>query len=180
MTCIVGFSHRGKVYIGGDSSANSDQDISERSDKKVFEKGGMIFGFCGSFRIGQVVQYAMTVPKQRKSQTDHGFLCTTFVDRYTQVLKENRCIPEFTTEECIASFLIGYRGTLYRLDSDFQIAIPASKFDAIGCGDSYALGALYILSHAPDTKPLEKLNLALEAAERFCSGVLSPFTFITK
>ncbi len=50
-------------------------------------------------------------------------------------------------------------------------------FDAVGCGQDYALGALRVLDR---TKPREALKAALDAAAHFSAGVSRPFLFETE
>jgi ATP-dependent protease HslVU (ClpYQ) peptidase subunit len=56
--------------------------------------------------------------------------------------------------------------------SDYQIARPGDEFAAVGCGEDIALGAMYATRHLP---PAKRIEMALEAAERFSAGVRGPF-----
>ena len=69
-------------------------------------------------------------------------------------------------------FLVGYRGNVYEIQSDFQVGVPADSFMACGCGIDLCLGSLYSTTDLP---PRERIKKALEAAERFNGAVRKPF-----
>jgi ATP-dependent protease HslVU (ClpYQ) peptidase subunit len=60
MTCVIGYVDKKTkdIFIGADSSAALGDEIFKRSDEKVFVSGPMIFGFAGSFRMGQILRYS--------------------------------------------------------------------------------------------------------------------------
>src|SRR5436305_5717111 len=62
MTCIVGVAEQGVVYIGGDSAAVSSYNKTVKRDPKVFKKGDLLFGTCGSVRMRQLLQYKLDIP----------------------------------------------------------------------------------------------------------------------
>ena len=68
ITCIVGFSHLGKVYIGGDSAGLSGWGLTVRKDPKVFANGPCIMGFTSSFRMGDLLRYSLVVPERHPDE----------------------------------------------------------------------------------------------------------------
>ena len=65
MTAIVGLVQDGSVYIGADSAGVYGMSLTVRADTKVFRKKKYLFGFTTSFRMGQLIRYAMKLPKPR-------------------------------------------------------------------------------------------------------------------
>jgi len=180
MTCIVGLEHdNGMVSIGGDSAGvNGLLDVRIRTDEKVFINGPMIFGFTSSFRMGQLLRYSLTIPEQLPSQVDdYKFMCTTFIDAVRTCLKSGGYASVKNGEETGGFFLVGYRGKLYRVESDFQVGKSLMTFDACGCGENYALGALAGGETTLTTK--ERIERALEIAAKFSAGVSAPFFVLT-
>ncbi|GAB5505802.1 MAG: hypothetical protein Rhirs2KO_09650 [Rhizobiaceae bacterium] len=176
MTCIVGLVENGAVYIGGDSAGVSDSYLTVRADRKVFRNSDFIMGFTSSFRMGQLLHRAFS-PPQRHPDTDvEKFMVTEFVDAVRQCLKDGGYAEKHNEAERGGTFLVGYQGRLFRIDSDYQVGEAADAFDAVGCGHAIAQGALYA---NPAGRPLDRLKIALEAAERFSSGVRGPFHFET-
>ena len=70
------------------------------------------------------------------------------------------------------SFLIGYKGKVYLVCSDFQVTRMRDGFSAVGCGMYY--GAIEILDAE------KAIMLALEVSARFSAGVCGPFYVLSK
>ncbi len=134
----------------------------------------MIFGFTSSFRMGQILRYSLSCPEQLASETDdYKFMCTMFIDAVRQCLKTGGYAKVKDGEDHGGEFLVGYRGKLYHVHGDFQVGRSVRTFDACGCGEDYALGALW----AGDVgqPPEERIRRALVAAANFSAGVAPPF-----
>ncbi len=180
MTAIAGVEHDGLVVIGGDSAGVAGWRLQVRADEKVFRKGQMIFGFCGSFRLGQLLRHALTLPRRHQDDDVDQWLVVDFIDSVRQVLKDKgNAQKEKEQESADGSFLLGYEGRLYLVDSDYQVGRTVHGFAAVGCGDEIALGALHATAHTTMT-PQQRVRAALEAAAEFSAGVRPPFTILTQ
>ena len=136
MTCIIGYVDKNrKVFIGGDSAGVAGLSISIRKDPKVFKNGAFIMGFTSSFRMGQLLMSSkFVVPKQKKSETDYNFMITTFIDTVIKVFKDGGYIRKEQESLEGGTFLVGYKGKLYEINSDFQVGEVEENFNAVGCG----------------------------------------------
>ena len=74
--------------------------------------------------------------------------------------------------------MFGYRGQLYQVENDFQIAKVRYHFDAVGCGSNLALGCLFGLVNQK-LDPKIRIKKALEAAQEFSAGVREPFHIVS-
>lgn len=182
MTCIVGLVKDDIIYIGGDSAGvDDDMNFTIRKDKKVFKKDNMIFGFSGSFRMGQILQYSFNIPyHNREFQSDFNYLCSEFIDELIDCFKNKGFA---TIEDDVVTggfFLLGYNNNLYHVQNDFQIAKVYRNFNACGCGENYALGALdIILNDNIITEPNDIIKKALMTVEKFSACVKSPFNIVS-
>lgn len=174
MTCIVGLVDAGKVYIGGDSAGVEGLELTVLANRKVFRNGTMALGFTDSFRLGQLLRFALIVPDHDPRVDVERYMVTTFVDAVRACLKTGGYARRINEEESAGRFLVGYQGRLFLVDADYQVDCPADGFAAIGCGHQIAHGALYATQGRPAE---ERVRLALEAAERFSVGVRGPFVF---
>lgn len=178
MTCIVGIVHEGKVYIGGDSAAvwGGTLGIVVRNDRKVFRNGDFVMGFTSSFRMGQLLAFNFNPPKPRQGADVFAYMVTDFIDAARQRMKDGGFarVKDNWSEQG-GTFLVGYAGRLFQICDDFQVGESTHGFDAVGCGDHMALGALYASTETKD--PIERLTTALKAAETFSAGVRGPFHF---
>lgn len=186
MTCIVGLNHSGKIYIGGDSvGVNYALSKCTRTDEKVFENEDMIFGFMDSFRMGQILRYAMIHPERPEEVSDMQYLVAYWIPALIETFEDHGFHGTYNQGEAVGdskkggSFLMGYRGTLYSVEEDFQIGIPSDQYTAIGCGGDLAMGAMFASLQSGKKSPEKILITALEAAEKFSAGVQGPFHIVS-
>lgn len=180
MTCIIGYIHNKKVYIAGDSAGVAGYNISIRKDPKVFKNGKFIMGFTSSFRMGQLLMSSkFKIPRQKSNETDYNYMITSFVDAVIKVFKNGGFLKKQYDVAEGGTFLVGYKGKLYQIDSDFQVGEIEDDFNAIGCGHDIAKGAMYALKNNNELLiPEDRLKIALEAASRFSAGVAPPFNVV--
>lgn len=177
MTVIAGVAHRGRVVIGADSAGVADWSITIRKDPKVFHAGPYLIGFTYSFRMGQVLRHVFKPPPppKRASQVER-FMVVDFVDALRASLKASGWSKLKEGQEEGGTFLVGMRGRLFRVDSDYQIGETRAGYDAVGCGGEIACGALFA---SAAMKPEARVQFALRAAERHSNGVRGPFTILS-
>lgn len=173
MTCIVGVTDGKTVTIGGDSAGVAGYDLTVRADAKVWADNGWVFGFTSSFRMGQLLRYGFTPPAMTEGQDLDEYMVTSFVGAVRQTLKDGGYASVDSNVERGGTFLVGTRGRLFLIDSDYQVGESGYPFDAVGCGESFALGALHAIGDklTPDRRVLR----ALEIAETCSAGVRGPF-----
>lgn len=176
MTCIVGLIHKGKVYMGGDSAGVAGTDVQNRKDVKVFNNGPFVMGFTTSFRMGQLLQFSLKVEQKIKPRQDvMEYMVNVFIPAVQKCLKEGGWVSDGKQG---GNFLVGFKGRLFEIQGDYQVAEVSEEYNAVGCGENYAKGSLYSNRHIKD--PVERINDALKAAEHFSSGVRSPFTIVSE
>lgn len=183
MTCIVAVREGGDVWMGGDSAGVAGYSLTVRADAKVFrrERRGdpWLFGFTTSFRMGQLIRHRLDLPEGPDPDDDGDdavdrFLCTTFVDSLRTCLKDGGWLGRDDGRDDGGTFLVGYRGRVFNVADDFQVGEAVLPYDAVGCGDEYALGALHATVHA-GLAPEARVRGALAAAEHLSAGVARPF-----
>ena len=174
VTCIVGLEHKGAVWMAGDSAGVAGLDLTVRSDAKVFLNGPYVMGFTTSFRMGQILRWSFEPPKPPKEpEYLECFMATDFVNGVRTTLSAGGYATKKNEAEEGGTFLVGVRGVLWCVDSDFQVGRAEAGYDAVGCGEGYAKGALYATQ---GKSPAHRLQKALEAAEAHSAGVRGPYT----
>ncbi len=183
MTCIVAIKDhvRGSVIMGGDSAGVcSDHSIIIRKDPKVFKIGEeFIIGFTSSFRMGQLLMFNLKTPKHPKGISTYKYMVSLFVESVRDCFEKGG----YTTtteegEERGGVFLVGYRGRIFEIAMDFQVAESVDDYVSVGCGDYFALGSLYATDEEEGMSPLQRLEKALDAATYFSGGVAQPYTIL--
>lgn len=181
MTAIAGFVDSDKtVWIGGDSAGGFGDTLTVRTDSKVFRRGAFLFGFTSSFRMGQLLRYKLEIPTRSDGQDVEEYMATSFVDAVRQCLKDGGYARKDSERESAGTFLVGHSGRLFVIDADYQVGETRDGYDACGCGTDAVLGALHATRTTAEyfggrIDPFVRMQLALAAAERHCSGVRSPF-----
>lgn len=172
MTCIVGLRHGNKAYLGGDSAGIAGWDLTVRADPKIFVSGPYAIGFTTSFRLGQLLQFRLKLPKPPRAQKQlYPFMVSEFVEATRECLKTGGVATREKEAEQGGTFLVGVHGRLFIIEADYQLVEPAAPFAAVGSGAPYALGSLATSRGAP----LSRVQKALSVAERFCAAVRGPF-----
>jgi len=173
MTCIVGLEREGAVYMGCDSaSVGGYYDMSTETGPKVFHTGKFLIGFTSSWRMGQILQYQLSVREQGRAEDNRAYMILAFAEAIRELMKSHGYAHVEYNEERGGCFLVGYRGELYKVQENYAVLRRTDGFNAIGCADAYALGALSVLDK---TNPREALEAALNAAAYFSAGVRGPF-----
>ena len=173
MTCIVGLVHEGVVYIGGDSAGVAGFSLTVRADEKVFRNGEFLMGFTTSFRMGQLLRYSLKPPRRHPADDINQYMVVDFIDAVRECLKAGGYASKENETEQGGTFLVGYSGHLFTVDSDYQVGIPEDGFAAVGSGQDIALGALFTTQG--QATPRDRVLTALRSAERFSAGVRGPF-----
>lgn len=178
MTAIAGLVHDGRVYLGADSAGVGDHySLHVRADAKVFANGPYVMGFTSSFRMGQLLRWALKVPEPDPDLD--RFMATTFIDAVRDCLREGGWLSKESERERGGDFLVGIAGRLFAVQGDFQVAETADGYAAVGSGYHLSLGALYA-TRTSRMQPEHRLRVALEAAERFNAGVRGPFAYVSE
>ncbi len=183
MTCIVGLvdQETGDVWMGGDSAGVSGNHLQIRTQPKVFRKGSVVMGYTTSFRMGQLLQYKLTIPAERDENDQliepFEWMVTKFVEAIRKCLNEGGFAHKENQVEEGGTFLVGYRGHLFCLYDDYQVAELTQGFNVVGCAWAYALGVLGVMVEAGKA-PEECVLRALAAAERFSGAVSEPFCVV--
>lgn len=182
MSCAVGIQIKDRTYIGVDSCASDEEEITIREDEKIFKvgKGRMLIAGVGGIRTFQIIRFSFKPPIQ-KDKDDFQYLCKDFAYELKECLRENN---ELTNEEdtnletMACNLLIAYKGKLYMVGEDFQIEKTMSHFNAIGSGASYSLGSLYTTEKSR-LSPKQRILLALKSSAKFANTVEPPFKILS-
>ena len=174
MMCIVGIAHGDKVLIGADSAGSNGYSIANRKDVNVFKNDGFVIGCRTSFRMIQVLQYKFSPPKRHPETDVMKYMVSEFAEAVRSCFKEGGFAPTNNNVDTGGTFLVGYQGRLFRMDSDYQVGESADGFDACGCGEAYALGVMQSNTHLD---PKARVLKSLETAAYFSCGVRGPFVF---
>jgi ATP-dependent protease HslVU (ClpYQ) peptidase subunit len=170
--------HTDKVIIGGDSASVSYSNIYIRKDSKVFKNGEFVIGCTSSFRMIQLLRFSFK-PTEIGDKDVYEYMCTDFINGVRKCFKTGGYLQKYTDgDEKGGTFLVAYKNRLFKVEDDFQVGETINGFDSCGCGQDFALGAMFALEKEELTTE-QKLTKALEAAGFLSTGVRSPFVIIS-
>lgn len=189
MTTIVGIEDGDVAWIGGDSMALSGhRAYIEVGGGKVFRVGEMAFGCSSSMRAAQILRHHLVLPERDEAMRDIDYLVRALVPAIRRCFEDNGHRPIASDDEdknswaTQAVILIGYRGAVYKIWGDYEIARPDEGIDAAGNGEEVAKGYLYahlyVLTGSVSTSGKEMALGALRAAEHFTNATRGPFTVL--
>jgi ATP-dependent protease HslVU (ClpYQ) peptidase subunit len=182
MTCVVALRQEGRVYMGCDSAGVGGwYSRSNRTDPKIYRVGTMLIGFTSSFRMGQLLGHALTPPHHHPDVPVEKYMVTSFVDTVRTCLKAGGWAEKEKEQEKGGIFIVAYKGRIFEIQSDYQVAECEEPYSAVGCGQDLALGSLYTSERsvvgAGDLADIARarVKMALQAAAAFSAGVHAPF-----
>jgi len=188
MTCVVGVvDEKGGVHFGCDSLGSDGHSGTILSSPKICQNGEFLFGYAGSFRGWQLLQYSLVPPARGEKETSIHYLCTSFIDTVRLTFELGRYISTISIddEDELANsvtfdgeFIIGYRGEIFLVQNDFSVLQAVDDFTAIGSGGETANAVLYATSGL-ELEPIDRLHLALDAAEYQITSVKAPYHFLS-
>ncbi len=174
MTCIIGYADGINVYMVGDKAAvvNGYADIIKGS--KVFQKRtscgvDVLIGYTHSFRMGQVLEYSLKLPPLDDKWLQN-YLCTDFVGVLHDAFKEAKIAEDDKGVLSGGTFLIGLKGRLFGVYSDFSVIEVSEKYNAVGCGCWEALSVMAALDSL-EIHPEKALPKALFSVAKYNTGV---------
>lgn len=179
MTLIAAIAREGKVFMLADSFTGYDNRQIQDTRKKIWITEDKVIGCAGNLRPALAFRYGFEWPQQEFGQDDDEYMRYAFPSALRDFLQEN--IPNDThegTDNSNLYALIGWRGRIWSLFSDYSVVETSESYDAIGSGAEVALGALTTLS--PELSPTDRLQDAAVAAAKFIDSVCGPFTVLVE
>jgi len=177
MTCIVGLVKGDTVWLGGDRAA-TDGGLNRTiiKEPKVFIKGAVAFGVCGLPKVMDAIQHTIELPEDAEVDAK-GYLVGSLVPALRDGMKKLECTEEHNGQQYFhGALLIGYKGRLFELESNFQLVESSTGFGAVGSGGAAALGSLRSTKKTSNAK--KRLLEALAVSAENNAGVAPPFDIV--
>tara|TARA_R100001244_G_scaffold25113_2_gene25438 strand:+ start:92346 stop:93020 length:675 start_codon:yes stop_codon:yes gene_type:complete len=174
MTCIVGLKTESEIIIGGDHAINDGERIHLMLQPKVFKKGQFTIGYCGSLRVGQVIQYGLKIPPGFRKKDLHEYMVINFANSMRNCLNLAGPLKTEGDVQQENRFLISFLGRLFEIDESYSVTEVSDGMIAIGSGVEFALGSLHATKDDKDS--YGRVKKALEAAAYYSQTVSAPFT----
>ena len=148
-----------------------------RKDRKVWNTGELVMGFAGSYRGRDILTHT-AIPQPKPGENIDAYMRMAFVSAVREAFKSGGFLTQFRDgdDSTKTRLLVGVRGRLFEMQSDFQMGELETNYNAIGSGSPEALGSLFSTRDWED--PLARLTEALTASTYFNPGVRHPFFYV--
>lgn len=184
MTCIVGVLdvENECVWLGGDALGSNGYTKNTQSPSKVFRHEffkNVVMGGTTTFRHLDLLRYSETLFDKldfyEKKTIDHKYMVTKFIPKAISLFKDG--VPFRPETDRGGNFIVGAGAHLFEVQEDYSVLEPRSGVCVVGCGETVAMGSL-LTTENMGLSPKERIELALNAAEKYCCGVQRPFHII--
>ncbi len=172
MTCIAGLIDRdGKGHIASDSLGSNGYTKGVYKNAKIFKKGNVLFGYTSSYRMGQLLEYGLTLPERKVNQSLEEYIYMDFVESVRSLLKSSGYLIIDNNSEVIGQFIVIIEGRIFKIQEDLALLEPSEPFDTCGSGEDYAKSAIDILKTHTKLSSKKILTLAIETASKYVATV---------
>lgn len=194
MSVVVGIRCKTGVVLAGDAQWSDDNSNRVGAQSKVHSlMDTLAIGYVGSGRFGQILQFHLTdgledpfIPREGRDEeywAVREFI--PYVRAHTEEhghLHIHHNVEEFGP----SAFLLGVRGRLFCVESDFSVNEHLLPYEAIGSGGDNAIGVLHSelgenVDHMTITQAkAERIaKKAVTAAGKFNNYVGGPINFVS-
>ena len=180
MTCIVGIETKDAVYIGADSMGSNGFTGQAYERPKVFVKDSLLIACCGSFRIMQIIEFALKVPRQFTDQSDEEYAHLVFPNAVKEVLNQNGAVEtkDGVARMCSGSeALFAFKAKLYIMHGNFSVLRTKSGYNASGSGLYHATASLFSTQDL-ELSPEERIRRAIICASNYVVTVDDSITIL--
>jgi hypothetical protein len=170
VTAIVGVEHDGVVWLAGDAEFSSKRVRNMLAIPKVWERDGLVWGFAGASRPGELIRYELRTPRKAAKTPVDAYVVTELIPAMRALWKADGC------EESEWAALVGIGGELWELDSDgYSSDRPSEGYASVGSAQGPALVGLALTANLA---PRTRVTRVVAACAKHCPGVGGRITVV--
>lgn len=176
MTVVLAETEGRSIIFAADSAGAKGDEIYTIGLPKVFALGPYLFGYTGSYRIGQILRHYVELPDPPEIHPER-FLVREAVPILRQAVNDQGAAlhgPGFLGEK--TAILVAFHGRIWCIGTDLTV-LPETSYAAIGSGRLRAYGALHALNAAGVEPARKRLELTLAATAEYTANVRPPWHF---
>lgn len=173
MTVIVGLVGKKGVFIAGDSQTSTEWiKRNDAGSKTGTLMDTVVYGYCGSGRFGQLLEYHMEhLDPPPLGMDEARWVVRDFIPYLRDVTEDHGHLHVYHNVEEFgpSAFLLGVRGRLFCIESDFSVNEHVMPYEAVGSGAETAMGSMHgelgdIRDPITDSKLVSIAERAIQAA----------------
>jgi 20S proteasome alpha/beta subunit len=156
MTTIIGITDGRTMVLAGDRVASDGMTNLLSLTPKVYRLGdSVVMGFAGSWRGGEIAVEAVNSLEVDGPDCNISDMTTAIAEAWREA--------DFKNDD--TSFLIGYSGQWFEIQSDLGHVEIWGDYHAIGSGSQFALGSLY--TSVDSLTARQRIAVAFEASHKW-------------
>jgi len=191
VTCVVGVRTKKGVLLAGDQQMSWENGNRMSRDAKTIQLSEILaVAYCGSGRLGQVLQYHLDeLDDPPVGRDEQRWAVKHFVPYLRGVLAETGHLVVSLADNIeglgYSAFLFAVRGRLFMVEDDFSVIEHRFAFDALGSGMETAIGAMHTAAAPASYEPYteakaRKIAVAgIRAATEYTSFVGGDMTTVS-
>lgn len=191
MTCIVALRNNETktITMGADNVCTlNDMHLRSLTSSKIFIKTAnagneFLIGISGPVRLTNLIEHRFDIPcyVEKTDESIERYFVKHFIPQLKECFKlEGFSKIENNENDFCGILLVAFKGRIFKIYSDFSFTEFDENFDCCGSGEIYAMGALNVLTNRDGLTDKEKVEIALETAEKYCNTVRGPFNFLAQ
>ena len=150
MTCIIAVKDKDGITVGADTQTTRGSSKEYTTEPKIFFKGDVLVGVCGSKRATQLLKYVWELPVSINTDGStneveyddynmHNILLSSIKECF---LSNNHSSTTNNVEEISENILLCVDGKMYVIESNYCLSEVQHGFVCMGSGEEYAYGAM--------------------------------------
>ena len=183
MTTLAGYQGNGWSVIGADTRVVDAGTIFElpKNAGKIFRKNSYVFGVAGDFRVAQLLQHAVELPKPSGINTQDAadkFMTAEVIPMWRAEYQE----LGYEVDKDIGSVvLVSVNTFVYAIDESWTWARDKRGIYAGGSGQSYAFGAMSAYEFPKNVaEATVRLKAAIKIASQYDNNTSEPSIIISQ
>jgi ATP-dependent protease HslVU (ClpYQ) peptidase subunit len=178
MTCIVGFKHNNKLVLAGDYMASNLWTSNHVSRSKIVKKNPHVaFGYCGSFKLGQLLEHSWSPPIFAHDANLDTYIYSDLPASIRNLAKTNELDDKGLMN---GSLIFLVMGRLFSIQSDYSVLEYDNPIYTIGSGKWPARSVIYLSLKYKTSKLETILDNTFDAVSFVTQSTVSPtYSYIT-
>lgn len=135
MTCIIALQTDKELYIGGDLLASDFHTKGKMKSDKVFCVGDFIFGFCGSFRMHDLLRYSFSPPERSVNEDTMTYIVNAVIPTIKATFANGGYGTHPVDSDNVGgNFIMCYEGVVYEIQDDYSVLTWEDNILCVGSG----------------------------------------------
>lgn len=178
MSLIVGVVYKDQVWMGSDSYLEHNQTSFTLKRPKIVRKHepeskrSVLLGVVGDAMLFDIAERCEMMDRPEGADI-YKHVCNGIAQPLIETIHARGNALRLTGKNWPSGrFMIGYEGRIFIIDRQFYVVETTDADNAIGAGEDSARGALYAVAKGA---PKKRIEMALQAGQKFSSYVCGPF-----